>query len=125
MSALTPDQIRQKVTSLGDWFHNIDLGGVKTAPNHFLQDYPSNKFARFRHAVPEDLTGKSVLDIGCNSGFYSIEMKKRGAERVVGVDTSAWLAELALHDDLFRTLAHHLPSELSDTKATLRNRLAA
>jgi tRNA (mo5U34)-methyltransferase len=27
-----------------------------------------------------------VLDIGCNAGYYSIEMKRRGAERVVGVD---------------------------------------
>ena len=27
-----------------------------------------------------------MLDIGCNGGFYSIEMKKRGAERVLGID---------------------------------------
>ena len=33
-----------------------------------------------------DLTGKTVLDIGCNGGFYSIEMKRRGAERVLGID---------------------------------------
>jgi tRNA (mo5U34)-methyltransferase len=29
-----------------------------------------------------------VLDIGCNAGFYSIEMKRRGAERVFGVDSA-------------------------------------
>ena len=28
-----------------------------------------------------------MLDIGCNAGFYAIEMKRRGAERVVGIDT--------------------------------------
>jgi ribosomal protein L11 methylase PrmA len=28
----------------------------------------------------------SVLDIGCNAGFHSFEMKKRGAGRVVGID---------------------------------------
>jgi tRNA (mo5U34)-methyltransferase len=28
-----------------------------------------------------------VLDIGCNAGFYSIEMKRRGAERVLGIDS--------------------------------------
>ena len=28
-----------------------------------------------------------MLDIGCNAGFYSIEMKKRGAARVVGIDS--------------------------------------
>jgi tRNA (mo5U34)-methyltransferase len=27
-----------------------------------------------------------VLDIGCNGGFYSIEMKRRGADRVLGID---------------------------------------
>ena len=60
---------------------------MKTAPDHFLGDYPSVKLRAFKHAIPEDLTGKSVLDIGCNGGFYSIEMKKRGADRVVGIDS--------------------------------------
>lgn len=86
MSHLTQDQIRARVAELGDWFHNMDLKGVRTAPNHFLYDYPANKFSRFSHAIPADLTGKSVLDIGCNAGFYSIEMKRRGAERVLGID---------------------------------------
>jgi tRNA (mo5U34)-methyltransferase len=34
--------------------------------------------------LPTDMSGKSVLDIGCNGGFYSIEMKRRGAARVPG-----------------------------------------
>jgi tRNA (mo5U34)-methyltransferase len=59
---------------------------VRTAPDHFLGDYPAVKWARFAEAIPSDLTGKSVLDIGCNGGFYSIEMKRRGAERVLGID---------------------------------------
>jgi tRNA (mo5U34)-methyltransferase len=86
MAELTTEQIRARVAQLGDWFHNMDLGGVRTAPNHFLYDYPANKFSGFAHAIPADLTGKSVLDIGCNAGFYSIEMKRRGAERVLGID---------------------------------------
>ncbi|HEX2186325.1 MAG TPA: TIGR04290 family methyltransferase, partial [Chloroflexota bacterium] len=54
---------------------------------HFLGDYPTVKWRGFAHAVPEDMTGKSVLDIGCNAGFYSMEMKRRGAARVVGIDS--------------------------------------
>jgi tRNA (mo5U34)-methyltransferase len=77
---------RREIDSLGQWFHNIDLDGIPTAPNHFLGDYPRCKWARFRHALPQDLSGRTVLDIGCNAGFYSIEMKRRGAERVVGID---------------------------------------
>jgi len=37
--------------------------------------------------IPEDLNGKSVLDLGCNSGYLSMKMKKRGASRVVAVDS--------------------------------------
>lgn len=84
---LSADQIRQRLRELGEWFHNIDLGGVQTAPRHFLGDYPSVKWRTFAHAIPADLSGRTVLDIGCNGGFYSIEMKRRGASRVVGVDT--------------------------------------
>jgi len=81
------DHIQETVHKLGKWFHNIDLNGIKTAPDHFLGDYPSVKFQRFAHAIPANLAGKTVLDIGCNGGFYSIEMKRRGAERVVGIDS--------------------------------------
>jgi tRNA (mo5U34)-methyltransferase len=86
-STLTREDIRRRVLDLGTWFHNIDLDGVPTAPNHFLGDYPNLKWSRFQHAIPADLRGKTVLDIGCNGGFYSIEMARRGAARVVGIDT--------------------------------------
>jgi tRNA (mo5U34)-methyltransferase len=83
---VSKDEIRRRAEALGPWFHNIELNGVWTAPNHFLGDYPAVKWQNFADAIPADLTGKTVLDIGCNGGFYSIEMKKRGAERVLGVD---------------------------------------
>jgi SAM-dependent methyltransferase len=36
--------------------------------------------------LPADMTGQSVLDIGCYVGFYCIEAKKRGAGLVVGIE---------------------------------------
>src|SRR5579884_2459783 len=86
ITTVTTTEIEQKVTALGPWFHNLNLRGVQTAPDHFLGDYPSTKWQKFRESLPADLTGLTVLDIGCNGGFYSIEMKRRGAQRVVGID---------------------------------------
>jgi tRNA (mo5U34)-methyltransferase len=84
---MSSEDIRRGIDELGEWFHNIDLVGVPTAPHHFLGDYPRTKWARIAPALPADLRGCTVLDIGCNAGFHSIEMKRRGADRVVGIDT--------------------------------------
>lgn len=78
--------LTRRISELGEWFHNLNLHGVSTAPHHFLGDFPSIKWRQMAHAVPLDLRGATVLDIGCNGGFYSIEMKKRGASRVLGID---------------------------------------
>ena len=86
MSEWTTERIRERAEALGPWFHNMELRGVRTAPEHFLGDYPQVKWQSFRDSLPADLTGKTVLDIGCNAGFYSMEMKRRGAARVLGVD---------------------------------------
>lgn len=91
----TEDSIRERVRALGTWFHNLDLQGVPTAPDHFLGDYPRVKWKGFAHALPQDLAGRSVLDIGCNAGFYSIEMKRRGADRVLGIDSDPAYLEQA------------------------------
>ena len=87
MPDLSQDEVRERVAELGPWFHDMDLNGVQTAPDHFLHGYPGKKFARFAAALPEDLAGKSVLDIGCNAGFHAIAMKRRGAARVLGIDS--------------------------------------
>lgn len=79
--------LEREIHDLGPWFHNLTIHGVQTAPNHFLGDYPAIKWRSFANAIPADLSGKTVLDIGCNAGFYAIEMKRRGAERVIGIDT--------------------------------------
>lgn len=94
-------EIRHQVDLLGPWFQNIDLRGVPTAPNHFLGDYPRCKWQHFSEALPHDLRGKTVLDIGCNAGFYSLEMKRRGAARVVGIDSDpGYLAQARFAADV-------------------------
>jgi tRNA (mo5U34)-methyltransferase len=96
LRAVSRDDLEERIEALGPWFHNINLGGVWTAPDHFLGDYPAQKFRHFERELP-NVHGKSVLDIGCNAGFYSIEMKRRGASRVLGIDSDdRYLAQARL-----------------------------
>ena len=62
---LSTAEIRSRVEALGPWFHNLDLYGVHTAPDHFLGDFPNIKWKNIRQAIPEDLTGASVLERAC------------------------------------------------------------
>jgi len=50
-------ELNRKVAELGEWFHNLDLNGVKTAPNHFLGDFPNIKWKDFRSEIPTKMTG--------------------------------------------------------------------
>jgi tRNA (mo5U34)-methyltransferase len=80
-------ELQEQIDALAPWFHNLHLpGGVQTLPNHFLGgDFPSFKWEQIRAHVPEDLQGWRVLDVGCNAGFYSFELARRGAS-VVAID---------------------------------------
>ncbi|HYG70108.1 MAG TPA: class I SAM-dependent methyltransferase, partial [Anaeromyxobacteraceae bacterium] len=98
---MTPDQLERRVRDLAPWFHNLDLNGVRTAPEHFLGDYPAIVWRQIAPALPDDLTGKTVLDIGCNAGFFSLELKRRGAARVVGIDSDPrYLAQARLASEV-------------------------
>lgn len=92
---------RDKIAALGPWFHNVRLpDGSLTAPDHFLGDFPTFKWREIEPHLPRDLSGASVLEIGCNAGFYSFALAERGAN-VLGIDTdphylrqARWLQEV-------------------------------
>lgn len=119
--AMPPEKIRERISELGEWFQNLELAGVPTAPNHFLGDYPAAQWRAFSHAIPADLRGWSVLDVGCNAGFYSIEMKRRGADRVVAIDhdplylaQAQFAAEINQADIEFRQMDVYAIEELHE-----------
>lgn len=72
--------VRAEIAALAPWFHNLHLpGGIQTAPEHPLGDFPMFKWREIAPQVPQDLSGWRVLDIGCNAGFYSFQLAERGA----------------------------------------------
>lgn len=76
----------RELSELAPWFHNLHLpDGTQTAPNHPLGDFPAFKWRQIAPHLPEDLAGWRALDIGCNAGFYSFELARRGAH-VTAID---------------------------------------
>jgi tRNA (mo5U34)-methyltransferase len=81
---LTAEELRAAADEIG-WFHRIDLGqGVVTKGTYD----PRERLRELR--LPSSLVGKSVLDIGAWDGFYSFELEKRGASRVLATDSYSW-----------------------------------
>ena len=87
MTATTaPPDLASQVEELGPWFHNLHLpDGTQTAPDHWLGDFPAFKWEQIGPRLPQDLAGWTALDVGCNAGFYTFELARRGA-RVTAVD---------------------------------------
>ncbi len=87
---MTRQEILEGLRILKPWFHRIDLGdGIFTKTESVMGepvDHPRETWEVIQQCLPANLTGKSVLDVGCNGGFYCVEAKRRGAARVLGVD---------------------------------------
>jgi tRNA (mo5U34)-methyltransferase len=79
------EELEDRVRELGPWFHDLNLHGVRTAPDHPLGDFLQSLWSQVESAFPSDMTGKTALDIGCNGGFYSLQLHARGA-RVTGIE---------------------------------------
>lgn len=97
---MTCDEIVSELKRLEPWFHCIDLGDslftkTKSAIGEPV-DHPRPTWEIVKATLPNDLSGQSVLDVGCNAGFYSIEMKRRGAARVLGIDAQRELIRQAV-----------------------------
>jgi tRNA (mo5U34)-methyltransferase len=76
------EEAKQAINRI-DWWHTIDLGNGLVTPGKIT---PADTLNRI--GMPDDLSGKTALDIGASDGFYSFEAEKRGARRVVA--TGLW-----------------------------------
>ncbi len=88
-SSISSENFRRRFEDLRGHFHSpFDFGnGLVTRPPHVER--------RFRRRlrllqIPADLSGKTVLDIGAWDGYFSFEFERRGAKRVLAIDSYAW-----------------------------------
>jgi tRNA (mo5U34)-methyltransferase len=83
LDATSPRELEKKVNALV-WYHTIDLGNGILTPGF----YDHRPYLQY-YGLPNDLGGKTVLDVGAASGFFSFELERRGAQ-VTAVDLPAW-----------------------------------
>lgn len=84
------ENLVKEVAKIKYWHHYIDFGaGVETKTGK--EGRFCKKFQNWiLSGIPQDLTGKTVLDIGAWDGFYSFSAEKRGAKRVLATDSFIW-----------------------------------
>lgn len=57
----------------------------------------------FGEVVPKDLSGKRVLDVGCNAGYDPFMFKMRGADYVLGAEPFQFLAQARFLEEIYQT----------------------
>lgn len=77
---LSREEAEQLVASVGAWHHRFEIAPGVVTPGSYTPNFLLDKMN-----LDEDLTGQRVLDIGPSDGFFSMSLRKRGAN-VVAVD---------------------------------------
>ncbi len=97
-------EIRDAFARFPEWHYAFAFDGGLTfdaryrRPPHFPPERPFQRFAHFMpslSAAAGGLAGKRILDIACNSGFWSLQCALLGAREVVGIDARPELIEQA------------------------------
>jgi SAM-dependent methyltransferase len=85
------DELRARVDSFPQWHYQFDLDGVITPifdKSHVIRHEQRSHyfFDALVSVCGESLKGRRVLDLGCNSGWWSLKAIDAGADFVAGID---------------------------------------
>lgn len=83
------EELTALVSSLAWWYQRIYFGrGVYSLDTGGRPAYHEIVWERLNPAFPDELRGASILDVGCNAGYFAMQLKMRGAGRVLGIDNT-------------------------------------
>jgi 2-polyprenyl-3-methyl-5-hydroxy-6-metoxy-1,4-benzoquinol methylase len=68
--------------------------------------FRKDMYQRFAFTIEncEPVANRSFLDVGCGNGLYSLELARRGAARVVGIDIAEVMVELCKRSSVAENL---------------------
>ena len=100
-------ETRKQIEALSrlGWYHSIELPDGRVIEG--LQTPAQLRRRLEQFPIPQDLSGKRVLDIGAWDGWFSFEMEKRGA-RVVAIDSTEHTRFLVARDLLQSKVEYHI-----------------
>lgn len=108
-----PEQLRALLLELSPWRKGpFNVAGIEI-DSEWRSDL---KWGRIKDVV-EPLDGRSVLDVGCGNGYYALQMRAAGADRVIGIDpTLLYVVQfIAVNTFVNDSAAHVLPLRLEET----------
>ena len=100
--------LRSEVSKV-NWYHSIPLGDGVVTPG---VDDTRSRLPKIH--MPDDLSGKTVLDVGAWDGFFSFEAERRGASRVLATDSFSWTGQGWGTKDGFELARRALGSRVED-----------
>lgn len=77
--------LQKKIDILGPWWQKVNFPNGITTHKTGVRKSGVISWRSIKALLPSDLTGKRILDIGCNAGYYGIESAMLGAE-VIGIE---------------------------------------
>jgi len=115
-AASEPERVKALLLDLSPWRKGpFDVAGIEID-----SEWRSNlKWNRIKNAI-EPLDGRNVLDVGCGNGYYALQMRAVGAERVIGIDpTLLYIMQfIAVNTFVHDSATHVLPLRLEETPST-------
>jgi len=101
----TQEELLKKINQIPRWFHVINLGTRVKTPG--IYDQKIKDF--ILKALPADYSGKTVLDVGANDGFWTFEAERRNAKEITAIDI--WQLTEDIGNNAFLTCKEILQSK--------------
>jgi tRNA (mo5U34)-methyltransferase len=113
------EEIKKNLEQNNTWYHTININGIQTKNSRTSSQYQM----WVSQIIPVDLTGKSILDVGCSDGFYSFLCEQRNANRVLGIDYEGFDLQKKLPESEKKINANNfkLYKKFLDSKVEYRN----
>ena len=113
------EEIKIHLEQNNTWYHTMNINGIQTKNTRTSSQYQM----WISQVIPDDLTGKNILDVGCADGFYSFLCEQRNANRILAIDYEGFDIQKIMSESEkeINTNNFELHKKFLDSKVEYRN----